>query len=158
MESKTIGYIQIGIIAIISLVGLYFFYDIASDTKEATGTGMIKFTYFMLGITLFAALVVWILDIISDVDKLKRFGISLGVFLLVLLGSYFAADGGEYKLGKLAVDDSTSKWIDTGLSMFYVLVILAILLMIFSPVITTLVSGSKKQQVEEIVEEEIEEE
>ena len=85
--------------------------------------------YLTIGITL----VFTIKGLFSDKEKLKKAGLSIGFFAVVLVISYVLSDGVEtpMKDGEF-LSANGSKWVGTGIRMFYILVIIAIGLMLVS--------------------------
>jgi len=69
----------------------------------------------------------------SDKEKLKKAALSIGFFALVLLISYAFSEGLEtpMKDGEF-LSANASKWVGTGIRMFYLLAIIAISLMLAS--------------------------
>jgi hypothetical protein len=84
------------------------------------------------------ALAIW--QLITHPDKLKRALISLAVFGVVILASYFVLSSGtDINLERLAakgiqVDEGTSRMVGAGLWAFYLLALIAIVAMLFSGV------------------------
>lgn len=85
--------------------------------------------YLTIGITL----VFTIKGLFSDKEKLKKAGLSIGFFAVVLVVSYVLSDGVEtpMKDGEF-LSINGSKWVGTGIRMFYILAIIAIGLMLAS--------------------------
>ena len=85
--------------------------------------------YLTIGITL----VFTIKGLFSDKEKLKKAGLSIGFFAVVLVVSYVLSDGVEtpMKDGEF-LSANGSKWVGTGILMFYILAIIAIGLMLAS--------------------------
>ena len=85
--------------------------------------------YLTIGITL----VFTIKGLFSDKEKLKKAGLSIGFFAVVLVISYVLSDGVEtpMKDGEF-LSVNGSKWVGTGIRMFYILSIIAIGLMLAS--------------------------
>lgn len=85
--------------------------------------------YLTIGITL----VFTIKGLFSDKEKLKKAGLSIGFFAVVLVISYVLSDGVEtpMKDGEF-LSINGSKWVGTGIRMFYILAIIAIGLMLAS--------------------------
>ena len=85
--------------------------------------------YLTIGITL----VFTIKGLFSDKEKLKKAGLSIGFFAVVLVISYVLSDGVEtpMKDGEF-LPANGSKWVGTGIRMFYFLAIIAIGLMLAS--------------------------
>ena len=85
--------------------------------------------YLTIGITL----VFTIKGLFSDKEKLKKAALSIGFFAVVLVVSYVLSDGVEtpMKDGEF-LSINGSKWVGTGIRMFYILAIIAIGLMLAS--------------------------
>ena len=85
--------------------------------------------YLTIGITM----IFTIKGLFSDKQKLKKAALSIGFFALVLLISYAFSEGLEtpMKDGEF-LSASASKWVGTGIRMFYLLAIIAISLMLAS--------------------------
>ena len=85
--------------------------------------------YLTIGITL----VFTIKGLFSDKEKLKKAALSIGFFAVILVISYVLSDGVEtpMKDGEF-LSANGSKWVGTGIRMFYILSIIAIGLMLAS--------------------------
>ena len=85
--------------------------------------------YLTVGITM----IFTIKGLFSDKEKLKKAALSIGFFALVLLISYAFSEGVEtpMKDGEF-LSANASKWVGTGIRMFYLLAIIAISLMLAS--------------------------
>ena len=85
--------------------------------------------YLTIGITM----IFTIKGLFSDKEKLKKAALSIGFFALVLLISYAFSEGVEtpMKDGEF-LSANASKWVGTGIRMFYLLAIIAISLMLAS--------------------------
>ena len=85
--------------------------------------------YLTVGITM----IFTIKGLFSDKEKLKKAALSIGFFALVLLISYAFSEGLEtpMKDGEF-LSANASKWVGTGIRMFYLLAIIAISLMLAS--------------------------
>jgi|TARA_B110000444_G_scaffold67033_1_gene62995 hypothetical protein len=85
--------------------------------------------YLTIGITM----IFTIKGLFSDKEKLKKAALSIGFFALVLLISYAFSEGLEtpMKDGEF-LSANASKWVGTGIRMFYLLAIIAISLMLAS--------------------------
>ena len=62
---------------------------------------------------------------------LRNAGKSLGVLAAVFVLSYVLADGSDYALYN-NVDESTTKWVSTGLNAFYICFLLAVAAVVYS--------------------------
>jgi len=97
---------------------------------------MFVVSYILLAIPVLALLVYSVKNLIASPEKLKRALIAI-VGLLVVLGiSYALSSGTNIKLETyiergIKIDESSSKWIGTGLYSFYILTIVAIGAMLF---------------------------
>ena len=134
--------------AVFGLLGVVFLFRIigagdeeikmaASSGDFATVSPLVSLAIAILFITVFITLVFSILNLTSSSKKLKKALIFIGCFILVTIIAYAASDGVEtpMKDGEV-LSASGSRWVGTGLRMFYILATLAILSM--------LLSGAKK--------------
>lgn len=88
-------------------------------------------TYVTIAIAVVSVLVFVLAGLMGG--NIKKTVISLGAFLLVFLIAYFMADSEDYVLPNgTPVSGSVSKWVDTGLVMFYILGVAAVLVLIGS--------------------------
>lgn len=134
--------------AVFGLLGVVFLFRIIGagdeEIKMAAGTGdfstvspLVSLAIAILFITISITLVFSILNLASSSRKLKKALIFIGCFVLVTAIAFAASDGIEtpMKDGEV-LSASGSRWVGTGLRMFYILATLAILSM--------LLSGAKK--------------
>lgn len=123
---------KIGTIAI-SLLSVIFLVTIMTAEEKDGGQiePIIYVAYFVLGLAVFLSLFYSIKNLASKKgDELKRTFISFGAFIGVILVSFVIADSTVIPLkegGELS--SSASKWVSTGLNAFYILFIVAIVLM-----------------------------
>jgi len=125
---------------ILSLAGIVFLGIILSkggDQVTATGEGVDGFLY-VAYITLLVVLVSVVIFVIKGLlsGDIKKTLLSVGAFVLIVVISYVLADGTEtiMKDGN-TLSESGSKWVSTGLYVFYILSVLAIASMVFSGVV-----------------------
>lgn len=80
-------------------------------------------------------LVFSLLNLASNPEKLKRAGISLGIFVVILGLAFALSEGVETPLkdGEI-LSASASRWVETGLRTFFFLAIIAVGSMLFSGV------------------------
>ena len=124
---------------ILSVAGIIFLAMIVSkgdDAVRQTGEGLDGFlyvAYIMLAIVLFFVIIFVRKGILAG--NIKNTLIIIGAFLAIVVVSYVMADGVEIvmKDGKV-LSASGSKWVSTGLYMFYALGVIAIGTMVFSGV------------------------
>ncbi|MAP55626.1 hypothetical protein [Altibacter sp.] len=122
---------------LLSLAGIVFLAMILSkggDVVAQTGEGVdgyLYIAYITLAITLAFVLVFVLKGVFSG--NVKNTLVSIGAFLLIVIISYVLADGTETQLkdGQM-LSASGSKWVSTGLYVFYIMAVLAVGAMIFS--------------------------
>ncbi len=123
---------------LLSVAGIIFLaMIIAKGDAEvaATGDGLNGFlyvAYITFAITILFVLFFVIKGIFSG--NIKNTLISVGAFLLIVIISYLLADGTPMQMREISLSPSGSKWVDTGLYVFYIMAALAIASMIFSGV------------------------
>jgi len=132
--------------AVIGLIAAFFLLRIIStgdeDIKMAASMGdfgavspLVELARIVLLITVVVTLLFTLRGLFSDFSKLKKAGISIGLFLLVVVVSYLLSEGVETPLKDGEVlSESGSRWVGTGIRTFYILSIVAIGLMLFSGV------------------------
>ena len=130
--------------AVFGLLGVVFLFRIIGAGDEeikmaatsgdfATVSPLVSLAIAILLITVSITLVFSILNLASSSKKLKKALIFIGCFIVVTVIAYAASDGVEtpMKDGEV-LSASGSRWVGTGLRMFYILATLAILSMILS--------------------------
>ena len=134
--------------AVFGLLAVIFLFRIIGagdeEIKMAAGTGdfstvspLVSLAIAILFITISITLVFSVLNLASSSKKLKKALVFIGCFILVTAIAFAASDGVEtpMKDGEV-LSANGSRWVGTGLRMFYILATLAILSM--------LLSGAKK--------------
>ena len=130
--------------ALLGIVGVIFLLRImgagdeqieidATQGSYSLVTPIIELARIVLILTISVTLIFSLRGLFSNKEKLKKASISIGVFLLIIFISYMASSGVEtpMKDGKI-LSESGSRWVGTGILVFYVLFILAIGLMFLS--------------------------
>ena len=130
--------------ALLSVLGGIFLLRILGagddDIKLAASMGdysvvspLVELAKVILYLTIGITLVFTIKGLFSDKEKLKKAALSIGFFAVVLVISYVLSDGVEtpMKDGEF-LSANGSKWVGTGIRMFYFLAIIAIGLMLTS--------------------------
>mgnify|MGYP005851121767 CR=1 FL=1 len=107
-----------------------------ADLQSSLISPDLYLAYIVLGITVILVLVFAIIGIFRG--NLKKTLISIGLFALVILVSYFGFSG-DFGTGFATSDTETlsvngAKWIGTGLYTFYILALAAIVAMLVSTV------------------------
>ena len=134
--------------AVIGVLAAFFLLRIIGtgddDIKMAATMGdfgavspLVELARIVLVLTVAITLIFTLRGLFSDLAKLKKAGIAIGLFLAVVFLSYALSDGVETPLkdGEM-LSASGSKWVGTGIRTFYILAVIAIGLM--------LVSGARK--------------
>ena len=125
------------VIALICLIGFvcWVMIVVQDDNEGIIGMtiGLGKFLVYAAAII---ALGFSVKNIVSDPSKLKKAGISLIALLAVLALGYGLSNGTEYvnNTGEVMATASESKWVGTGLYVFYSLAIIAVGAMVLSGV------------------------
>ena len=96
---------------------------------------MIWLAIIVLSLVTLSTLVFSLKNISSDKSKLKKFGISIGSFLVVIVIAFIFSSGVETPMGDGKVLSATgSKLVETGIKTFYFLVLIAGGLMVYNSV------------------------
>ena len=130
--------------AVFGLLGVVFLFRIIGAGDEeikmaatsgdfATVSPLVSLAIAILLITVLITLVFSILNLASSSRKLKKSLIFIGCFVVVTLIAYGVSDGVEtpMKDGEV-LSANGSRWVGTGLRIFYILATLAILSMVLS--------------------------
>jgi hypothetical protein len=130
--------------AVFGLLGVIFLFRIIGagdeEIKLAASTGdfavvspLVSLAIAILAITVTITVVFSLLNLASSGQKLKKSLIFIGCFILVTGIAYAASNGVEtpMKDGEM-LSASGSRWVGTGIRMFYILATVAILSMILS--------------------------
>lgn len=129
----TIAIVLIGVLGF----SLWIMIITNDDNNEGYISMMLRLAQFLVFGAAIVATVFSLKNIASDPVKIKKAGIAVVSLLAVLGISYGLADGQEVvENGKLMATESGSKWVGTGLRVFYILATIAL--------VTMLVSGIKK--------------
>ncbi len=132
--------------AIIGVLAAFFLLRIIGtgddEIKMAASMGdygavsaLVELSRIVLILTVAITLIFTLRGLFSDGKKLKKAGISIGFFLVIILISYLLSEGVEtpMKDGEV-LSASNSKLVETGIRSFYLLSVIAIGLMLFSGV------------------------
>ena len=130
--------------AVFGLLGAIFLFRIIGvgdeEIKMAASMGdfgtvspLVSLAIAILSITVIVTLLFSLLSLASSPEKLKKSLIFIGCFLVVTGIAYATSTGVEtpMKDGEM-LSASGSRWVETGLRMFYILATLAVLSMVFS--------------------------
>ena len=132
--------------AIIGVLAAFFLLRIIGtgdeEIKMAASMGdygavsaLVELSRIVLILTVAITLIFTLRGLFSDGKKLKKAGISIGFFLVIILISFWLSEGVEtpMKDGEV-LSASNSKLVETGIRSFYLLSVIAIGLMLFSGV------------------------
>jgi len=130
--------------AVFGLLGAIFLFRIIGagdeEIKMAASMGdfgtvspLVSLAIAILLITVIVTVLFSLLSLASSPEKLKKSLVFIGCFLLVTGIAYAISSGVEtpMKDGEM-LSASGSRWVETGLRMFYILATLAVLSMVFS--------------------------
>ena len=130
--------------AVFGLLGAIFLFRIigvgdeeikmaASMGDFGTVTPLVSLAIAILSITVIVTVLFSLLSLASSSEKLKKSLVFIGCFLLITGIAYAISSGVEtpMKDGEM-LSVSGSRWVETGLRMFYILATLAVLSMVFS--------------------------
>lgn len=105
--------------------------DAIAASGDSVVGGFLYVSYITMFITVFLV-VIFVLRALFTGD-IKRTFIPIGAFLLIVLISYVLADGTAIQLREGdSLSASGAKWVDTGLYVFYITAVIAILAMLLS--------------------------
>ena len=130
--------------AVFGLLGAIFLFRIIGagdeEIKMAASMGdfgtvspLVSLAIAILSITVIVTVLFSLLSLASSPEKLKKSLVFIGCFLLITGIAYAISSGVEtpMKDGEM-LSVSGSRWVETGLRMFYILATLAVLSMVFS--------------------------
>ena len=130
--------------AVFGLLGAIFLFRIIGagdeEIKMAASLGdfgtvspLVSLAIAILSITVIVTVLFSLLSLASSPEKLKKSLVFIGCFLLITGIAYAISSGVEtpMKDGEM-LSVSGSRWVETGLRMFYILATLAVLSMVFS--------------------------
>ena len=105
----------------------------ASMGEYGKVSALVELARIVLFLAVAITLIFSLRGLFSDIKKLKKAGISIGFFLLVIIISFFLSEGVEtpMKDGEF-LSASGSKWVETGIRIFYLLATIAVGLMVYS--------------------------
>lgn len=133
--------ISLGVLALIFLVLIISAGDESIEMNAMNGdygfvSLIIYLAFVVLGIVVLSTLIFSIVNLVSDKTKLKKAGISIGSFLLVIVIAYLFSEGVETPMqdGKV-LSASGSRWVETGIRTFYLLILIAGGIMISNSII-----------------------
>ncbi|NER09549.1 hypothetical protein SAMN06265375_101944 [Muriicola jejuensis] len=130
-------------LAVLGLISAILWYQLPSQDMPASEavqsgalTGMFTITYILLAVAVVASLLFTLINLVAHPQKLKRTLVVIGVFLILLGFSWAISTGSDVNLDEMArrgipTTEETVKNIGTGLNLFFVLVIVAVVSMLY---------------------------
>lgn len=128
-----IAAVIVAILSVLFLGGLMA----TSDSEDNSWINpLIYLAYVILAACVAVVLLFVFKNLFSNKANLKKTSIMIGAFLGLVLISYILADGTEIKsiTNEIVASESTSKWVSTGLNMFYFLGFAAVVTMLWTGV------------------------
>lgn len=133
-----IAVLIIGVIALFFLIRIMMIGDevIEADaSQQGIVSSFITLAIITLAITTIITLLFSLKNLVSSPQKLKQSLIAVGLFAVVIIIAFVMSSGTEQVLdGGDILTASESRWIETGIRTFYILVIAAAGAMMFSGV------------------------
>ena len=129
------------VLAVVGVIAAIMWYQLPGrdvPVGEAVESGamgtMFTITYILLGFAVFATLFFAVRSLIAHPQKLKKSLMILGGFLVVVALAYATASGTDIDIEEMAnrgvaTDESTVRRIGTGLNVFFILVVVAVVSM-----------------------------
>ena len=107
----------------------------SADLQSSLVTPFIYIAYLTIAIAIVFVLIFVLKNLFSSGSSLKSTLIGIGAFLAVVVISYVMASGEEVQMRDGDVlSAGASRWVETGIYMFYILALVAIGAMVFSGV------------------------
>ena len=129
------------VLAVVGVIAAIMWYQLPGrdvPVGEAVESGamstMFTITYLLLGFAVFATLFFSVRNLVAHPEKLKKSLMILGGFLVVVGIAYATASGTDIDIEEMAsrgvsTDETTVRRIGTGLNVFFILVVVAIVAM-----------------------------
>ncbi|WP_333809472.1 hypothetical protein [Flavobacterium sp.] len=116
---------------VISVLSLVFLGGLMASDDAANSSWISPLIYlsYVILIACIALVLIYVFkNLFSKKDDLKKTFIFIGLFVALILVSFILADGTEVKSpsNEIIASESTSKWVSTGLNMFYLLAVVAV--------------------------------
>lgn len=123
------------ILGVIGCIYLGMVIGKGDDAIAASGDSIVGGFLYVSYITMFITLLLVVIFVLRALltGDVKRTFIPIGAFLLIVLISYVLADGNPIQLREGdSLSASGAKWVDTGLFVFYITAVIAIVSMVLS--------------------------
>lgn len=126
-----IAAIIVAVLSLIFLGGLFA----TSDSEDNSWINPLIYLSYVILLACVAVVLIYVFkNLFSNKENLKKTLIAIGLFLGIAIVSFILADGTEVKsaTNEIVASANTSKWVSTGLNMFYILAIAAIGTMVWT--------------------------
>jgi len=126
-----IAAIIVAVLSLIFLGGLFA----TSDSEDNSWINPLIYLSYVILLACVAVVLIYVFkNLFSNKENLKKTLIAIGLFLGIAIISFILADGTEVKsaTNEIVASASTSKWVSTGLNMFYILAIAAVGTMVWT--------------------------
>ncbi len=114
-----------GLAGAIPTLGIWF------SSSDGMVTSAVVLTVVLVVVAALLAVASAVNGMLINPVGLRNAGKSMGVLAAVFVLSYVLADGSDYTLYN-NVDESTTKWVSTGLNAFYICFVLAVAAVVYS--------------------------
>jgi len=124
-------------LGILGLVFLAMILNQGDDSIEMGDDGIVSsiiyLAFVVLGIAVLSTILFSLLNLFSSKEKFKKSIISILSFGSVIALAFFLSEGVETPMqdGKV-LSENASRWVETGIRTFYILVIVAAVIMVFN--------------------------
>ena len=124
-------------LGILGLVFLAMILNQGDDSIEMGDDGIVSsiiyLAFVVLGIAVLSTILFSLLNLFSSKEKFKKSIISILSFGSVIALAFFLSEGVETSMqdGKV-LSENASRWVETGIRTFYILVIVAAVIMVFN--------------------------
>ncbi len=142
--------VKLLVLVLAVIAGLLYILMVKSGdvkTQNAYIDNLLNLTVALLYVTAILAVLGWIMDIFASKKSMVYTLISFGVFLVIVLLAYSQASDKPFTVGGIEYSGTVSKWSDTGLYTFYILAVIAVVLMVFTSLFSGISLGGNKKTV-----------
>jgi len=128
---KNVRVISMGAAVLAGLAGAIPTLGIWFSSSDGMVTSAVVLTVVLVVVAALLAVASSVNGMLINPVGLRNAGKSMGVLAAVFVLSYVLADGSDYTLYN-NVDESTTKWVSTGLNAFYICFVLAVAAVVYS--------------------------
>ena len=125
---KLYSMILIGLMAVSGLLYVLFALEVMGETL------LINWGYFLFAIAIIVSLVFPAISMAKNFTKAKNSLIGIGVLIVIFVIGYAMSSDEVYKIGDSVVEGASSKRSEAGLITFYVMIVLAIGVIVYTEI------------------------